>query len=98
MPNKSWYSRNKKWFLPAIIVGPILMFGSFVFLLIIFVMGIFKDSDSYKMSMHSVRENKDCVRLLGEPIKEDYWVTGSINTSGFWPERLKAALRLILHS
>ena len=87
MQNKSWYSRNKKWFLPTVIGGPILVIALFAFLILSLVYGVLKNSDSYKMSMYEVQENKDCIRLLGSPIKAGYWITGQINKQGFSPNQ-----------
>lgn len=81
MANKNWYQRNKKWFLPTVIIGPLLLMGCFVLVIITFVTSMMKNSEAYKMTMEEIKSNKECVAALGENIEDGYFIRGNINTT-----------------
>ena len=79
--NKSWYQRNKKWFLPTVLGGPIILVGGFICIILLVVTGSMKSSDAYKMSMNEIRNSKKCQKLLGDNIEDGFFIRGNINTT-----------------
>ena len=80
--NKNWFARNWKWFVPMGCLSLLLVF-------ILFIGGIFfafskvmKSSDVYAQTMQRVTENEQCIAALGEPIKDGWFFSGSINVTG----------------
>ena len=81
MDDRSWFQKNKKWFLPTVILGPILFVGGFMLLIFSFVMGMMTSSGAYKMTMDALRTNEECVSFLGDSIEVGYFIRGSISTT-----------------
>jgi hypothetical protein len=81
-PEKSWLSRNWKWFIPTGCVTLILLGVTFVIGFMAMVMGAVKSSDAYKLAVARVRASPAVVSELGQPIETGWMVSGSINVSG----------------
>ena len=78
---RSWWSKNKKWFLPTLIlvlvVLPILFFGG-IFMV---VMSSIKQSDVAKHAFARAQSNPAVIEKLGTPMEIGWLVSGSINVS-----------------
>ena len=75
---KSWFSGNRKWFVPTLV-----MFG-FVLPLALCagaILSVMRNSDVAKQSLLRARSNPLLVKSLGTPIEEGWLVSGSINIS-----------------
>lgn len=66
--------RHWKWILPTVIV----LVGAVVYT----VFSLIKGSEPYGMAMDQLRQNEAAVQLLGEPVDDGFFPTGSVNTSG----------------
>jgi len=77
-PRKSWFGRNWKWLVPALLVVfpglPLLILGS--------VFAAIRSSDAAKESLLRAQSNSLLTQQLGTPIEEGWLVGGSINVSG----------------
>jgi hypothetical protein len=78
----SWWSRNWKWFVPAGCLSMILIAGIFIALIFSAVSGMMKSSDAYKEGMNRARASAEVTEALGSPIKEGFFTSGSVNTTG----------------
>lgn len=75
---KNWWSRNWKWSVPVGCLSGLVLVIGFIAL----ISGIMKSSDAYKQAIAKVKTNPAVVNVLGEPIKEGYFLSGSIKLSG----------------
>jgi hypothetical protein len=78
---KSWFSRNWKWFVPALILGLVLLLALVVGGLLTFVFGLLKSSEPYQHAVVVASRNPDVMRELGAPIAPGWYVSGNINVS-----------------
>jgi TonB family protein len=79
---KGCLGRNWKWMLPVgclglIVVGVIVMGGIFFA-----AMSAIKSSDVYKGALERARANPEAVAMLGEPIKDGWFVKGNVRFAG----------------
>jgi TonB family protein len=79
---KGCLGRNWKWMLPVgclglILVGVVVVGGIFFA-----AMSAIKSSDVYKGALERARANHEAVALLGEPIKDGWFVKGNVNFAG----------------
>ncbi len=69
-PKRGWFGRNWLWFVPTVIVLPILLcagcFGGIFFS----VVAAIKGSDAYKLALERVQQSPDVQAQLGEPITD----------------------------
>ncbi|WP_051710931.1 cytochrome c oxidase assembly factor Coa1 family protein [Andreprevotia chitinilytica] len=79
---QNWWDRNWKWFLPLLCVACVVLFAGFIAAIMFAVFGMMKSSDAYVQALAKARATPAVVQALGEPIKEGYFVSGSINESG----------------
>ncbi|TDO72971.1 cytochrome oxidase complex assembly protein 1 [Flavobacterium chryseum] len=80
-PQKSWWERNWKWFVPTGCLSLLVLFGLFIAGIFFGVTSMIKESDAYKGALTEVQNNKEVKEKLGSPIQGDGMVSGSINTS-----------------
>ena len=79
VPQKSWFSRNRKWFLPTIILGPLLLLVLFVVAIFSAVFGMMKSSEPYKHAVATASHDARVSEQLGPPITPGWYASGSIN-------------------
>lgn len=79
---KDWWDRNWKWFLPVGCLGALIVMAGFLGGIAAFVFGIIKHSDVYKESLAQAQANPAVTQILGQPIKEGFFIYGSIHVSG----------------
>ncbi len=78
---KSWFSRNWKWFLPTVILGPLLLFALFIGGILTFVFGMMKSSEPYQHAVAIAQNNPQVIRELGGPVEPGWFTKGNINVS-----------------
>ena len=78
-PQKNWWGRNWKWFVPTGCLTMVLVCGGFVTLIFSIVLGSLKSSDVYKESVTKARTHSQVTAVLGTPIEPGFWVSGNIN-------------------
>lgn len=81
-PRRNWFQRNWKWFVPCGCLTLLALFAGFILVVVAGAFGVIKSSEVVKDGVRRAQENPDVLLALGEPIKEGWWITGSINTSG----------------
>ncbi|ETN94652.1 Cytochrome oxidase complex assembly protein 1 [Zhouia amylolytica] len=79
-PKKSWWGRNWKWVIPAggcltIIIFIVVFIGTVFF----GVSTMMKSSTPYEEAITRVKENKQIIEALGEPIVQEGMIQGKIN-------------------
>jgi hypothetical protein len=82
VPQPTWYSRNWKWFLPTVILGPLLLLALVVGGLMTFVFGLMKSSEPYQYAVAVAQKDPQVLRELGGPVEPGWFTTGNINVSG----------------
>lgn len=80
-PQKNWWDRNWKWFVPTGCLSLVILFALFIGGIFFGVTSLMKDSDVFKESMTAVQHNKIVIEKLGNPIETDGMISGSISTS-----------------
>jgi hypothetical protein len=82
MSQPSWFSRNKKWFIPTVIVVPILLIALFVGGILALVFGMMKSSEPYKHALTVAQADARVTAQLGTPVMPGWYAGGNINYSG----------------
>jgi hypothetical protein len=80
-PQQSWFSRNWKWFLPTVILGPLLLLSLVIGGVMTFVFGLMKSSEPYRHAVALAQKNPQVLRELGGPIEPGWFTTGNVNVS-----------------
>ncbi len=85
---RNWWQRNWKWFVPVIVVTPVLVCGGFITLLFSFVHGVMTGSGAYEQALVAARGDTAVVAALGMPIEDGFFVTGNVqvNSQSGWAE------------
>jgi hypothetical protein len=81
-PRRNWWQRNWKWFVPT---GCIVMLGliaAFVFSIVFFVFSVIRQTDVFKDALDKAKADPQVQTELGEPIREGWWLSGQVKTSG----------------
>jgi hypothetical protein len=78
----TWWGRHWKWFLPAGCLTLLLLFGGGILAFVGLVFGSLRSSEPYQTAMETLRETPEAMELLGEPLKEGWFVSGQVNWSG----------------
>jgi len=77
-PQRSWWGRNWKWVVPVGCLGPVVVCGGGITLLVAIVFGALKSSDVYTDALARAKASREVQAQLGEPVKEGWWVGGNI--------------------
>lgn len=80
-PQRNWWSKNWKWFVPTGCATLIGLFAAFLLCVVTLVFGVMKHSEPYKQALQKVQSSPAVVLCMGEPIKPGWFVTGEIETS-----------------
>jgi TonB family protein len=79
---KGCLGRNWKWMLPVGCLGLILVCVIVVGGIFFAAMSAIKSSDVYKGALERTQKNPEAVALLGEPIKDGWFVKGNLRFAG----------------
>lgn len=74
-PPRSWWQRNWKWVVPAGCLAMIALIGLLVFTLM-------RHTDVFREAVARAEANPQVRAELGEPVREGWWVSGHIRTTG----------------
>jgi hypothetical protein len=81
-PRKGWFARNWKWFIPSgCLTLLVLLFALIAGIVSIVEMSI-KSSGAYTQALAQVEAAPVVSSTIGLPLKQGWFVSGSINTSG----------------
>ena len=98
-PARSWFSRNWKWFVPLVVITPILLFTLFIGGIVAFVFGIMKSSEPYKHGVQVVTHDPQALRALGAPVEIGSLVSGSTHeTNGIGDANLAIPVHGSVHA
>src|SRR5262249_36191983 len=78
----SWFARNWKWFLPTVVLGPILLAALFIGGVVSLVFGMMKSSEPYQHALDVAIHDARATGQLGAPITPGWYASGNINVSG----------------
>jgi hypothetical protein len=78
----SWFSRNWKWFVPTVIIVPVLLVALLVGAILSFVFGAIKTSEPCQHAVATASHDARVTAQLGEPVETGWLVNGNINVSG----------------
>jgi len=82
VPRRNWWQRNWKWFVPTGCALILAFFAAFVFSLVFFVFSVIRRTDVFQDALDKAKANPQVRAELGEPIREGWWLSGNVNTSG----------------
>jgi len=77
----SWFSRNWKWFIPTIIVVPILLIVLLIGGLFVIGMSAIRSSESYQHAVAAATHNRHVIEKLGTPVTPGWYILGTIHLS-----------------
>lgn len=81
VPRKSWFARNWKWFLPTIILVPLLLLALFIGVIFSAVFGMMKSSEPYQHAVAVASQDARVSAQLGAPVTPGWYASGNINLS-----------------
>jgi hypothetical protein len=82
LPDKNWFQRNWKWFVPSGCLTIILLFLAFFAGVLSIAELSLKGNDAYAQAMARAQASPQVATRIGLPLKVGWFVSGSINTSG----------------
>lgn len=72
--NRSWWQRNRAWFVPLLVLSPILLCclpcGGAMFVMTSTV----RKHEAYQVAVDTLQGSPAAKELVGEPIRDDWWV------------------------
>jgi Cytochrome oxidase complex assembly protein 1 len=74
-PPRSWWQRNWKWVVPSGCLSILALFAVFVFTLM-------RHTDVFREAVARAEANPQVRAELGGPVREGWWVSGHVRTSG----------------
>ncbi len=79
-PRRGWFARNWLWFIPVVVVLPILICIGCCTGLMTLGVGALKTSEPYQQALAAVQEDANVQEALGTPIEDATFIpTGEIN-------------------
>ncbi len=81
-PQKSWFSRNWKWFIPTVILGPILAIVLLIGGLLALGLSAIKSSEPYQHAVTAATHDARVTGAMGAPVTPGWYFLGNINVSG----------------
>jgi hypothetical protein len=85
MPRPSWWSRNWKWVVPVAVLAGVALATIAVlgtYFVATFFLHALKSSGGYQEALATARSNPAAVQALGTPIKDGWFPTGNVQSSG----------------
>jgi hypothetical protein len=81
-PWRNWWQRNWKWFVPTGCAAILALCAAFVFSMVFFVFSILRHTDIFRDALDKAKANPQVRAELGDPVREGWWLSGTVNTSG----------------
>jgi len=79
---QSWFDRRRKWLIPLLVVGGVLVLALFVGGLLWGVESMIRSSYAYQLAVKRANESPAVAAKLGKPLHIGWFVSGSVNFSG----------------
>jgi hypothetical protein len=80
-PQRSWFSRNWKWFLPTVILGPILLLVLLIGGLLTVGLSAIKSSEPYQHAVTAASHDSRVTGSMGAPVTPGWYFLGSIHVN-----------------
>jgi Cytochrome oxidase complex assembly protein 1 len=81
-PNRTWFGRNWKWFVPVMVATAVLLFGLLFAGVFELVTSLTTSSDPYKMAVQRAEDSPQVAQEFGRPLKVGGFASGNIDVSG----------------
>ena len=81
-PRRGWFGRNWKWFIPLVVVLPIIVCCGGITAVVGGVFGMLKSSDPYKHAIAQAQSHPQVTAALGTPVEPTFFVGGTVNVNG----------------
>ena len=81
-PPRGWFGRNWKWFVPVVIVLPIIVCCGGITAIVGGVFGMIKSSEPYKHAVAQAQANPQVTAAIGTPVEPGFMAGGNINLNG----------------
>ena len=84
-PRPTWWSRNWKWAVPAIVLAGVVAVAVplvAIYAFAQFFLHTMKSSGGYQEALAAARGNPAAMQALGTPIKDGWFPSGNIESSG----------------
>ncbi len=81
-PQRNWWQRNWKWVLPVGCGSMIVLVALFVLSIVFFVFSMIRSTGVFQDALESAKAHPEVRAELGEPVREGWWVSGSVETTG----------------
>jgi hypothetical protein len=79
---RNWWGKNLFWVVPLGCLGLVSIIVGVAIAILFFVYGTVKSSDPYKNALAAANADTRVVQMIGSPITDRLFATGSFNTSG----------------
>jgi hypothetical protein len=79
---QTWFDRNRKWLIPVLVVGGVLVLALFVGGLLWGVESMMRGSYAYQLAVKRATESPAVAAKLGNPLHVGWLVSGNVNFSG----------------
>ncbi|MFL6261189.1 MAG: cytochrome c oxidase assembly factor Coa1 family protein [Thermoanaerobaculia bacterium] len=81
-PPRSWWRRNWKWTGRAGCLSILVMIALFAGSIVLLVLTLMRHTDVFREAVARAEANPQVRAELGEPIREGWWVSGHVRTTG----------------
>ena len=81
-PPPNWWQRNWKWVVPVGCGSLIVLFAVFVVSIVLLVFSVIRSTDVFRDALERAKADPQVRTELGEPIKEGWWLSGNVETTG----------------
>jgi len=80
-PRRGWFARNWKWFIPLVVLLPIIVCCGGITAIVGGVFGVIKSSEPYKHAVAQAQSNPQVTAALGTPVEPTFFVGGTVNVN-----------------
>ena len=80
-PPRGWFGRNWKWFVPLVIVLPIIVCCGGITAIVGGVFGMIKSSEPYKHAVAQAQSNPQVTAAIGTPVEPGFFAGGTYNVN-----------------
>jgi hypothetical protein len=81
-PHRNWWQRNWKWVLPVGCGSMIVLVVLFILSIVFFVFSVIRSTGVFQDALERAKAHPEVQAELGEPVREGWWVSGSVETTG----------------